>query len=610
MTTTCVLALVLLSLSAHVHSSDAAFDEEPPSATSCLVNVSAGRNVVDCICKQYKETKRIFNGKVECSRHKHRALVEVDPLYCLTYDHITKDLVAGRCILTSRIRREYIKERENVTANDFIKGGPTCGDHSGTLCGDCNGSSALAINSYSFECMPRSECRAINWLLYFVETLVPLTVFFCAVLVFKLRFTIGHVCVFVLFAQAVALPVNIISIHRDWELVLGYKPHDTEHSMLSRALSKAVLVLYGVWNLDILRGVFPNICTDHSVGILEVFALQYVTASFPLVLVAIAYVTIQLHARNFRPLVIIWKPFGKCLVPFRRRIETKLSVVDTFAYFILLSYTKFAHTSLVILSPTPLYNITGDVVGNVLLYDGSIRYFEPPHTYYAIAAIGVLIVFVVPPPLLLFLYPMKWFQRLLDDYRLRNNLLTAFTDAYQGCYKDGLSGTKDCRFFAGIFFVVRIIVLILYAFVTDYFLLYLLIHIILAIILALMVIFRPNREDFFNKQDMLLTALYILITAIAIHNQLLIAERKQKVTFQTFFYIMLMLPLLYMSGYLLVRSLNELYNKCCKRRNQLWLTRHQGIRRVLSTTGLMSTPVNDNDYGTLPDRLLRPEDYS
>ena len=35
--------------------------------------------------------------------------------------------------------------------------------------------------------------------------------------------------------------------------------------------------------------------------------------------------------------------------------------------------------------------------------------------------------------------------------------LHAFMDAFQGCYKDGTNGTRDCRYFAGLQLVLRLL---------------------------------------------------------------------------------------------------------------------------------------------------------
>ena len=68
-------------------------------------------------------------------------------------------------------------------------------------------------------------------------------------------------------------------------------------------------------------------------------------------------------------------------------------------------------------------------------------------------AIIMLLVFVVFPCLLLCLFPCRCFQRFLHHYEFRNLVLTTFMDAFQGCYKDGTNGTRDCRYFAAMYFI-------------------------------------------------------------------------------------------------------------------------------------------------------------
>ena len=569
--------------------------------TAQLTEPSPFTNLSVYICSFRQQ--RYFNGKVHCvySRDSEVPVIEVDPIYCLTYGDNSTGVVAGRCISIDRTKKQKLPS--NTTFAE-LQNGATCGPrYNGTLCGMCDNSSAPVINTFGLLCVSRDKCSQASWVLYFVEKLVPLTVFFCIVLAFRIRFTTGSANAFVLYAQVVTLSFNVVLVNRDWFVV-------TQSKDKAEALTNFLAALYGIWNLDFLRGSFPEICTeDYNLGSLQLLAIEYVTAFFPLVLIVISYVAIELHARNFRPVVICWNPFNKCLAFLgRTHPNGRRSVVDAFATFILLSYAKFAHTSLAILAPTPHYNRIGSEVGLVLLYDGSVRYFQPPHTYYALAAIVVLIIFVIPPPLLFFLYPMRFCQRCIDVFRLRSNLLTAFTDAYQGCFKDGLDGTKDCRFFAGVYFLVRIVLFGLYAFIADYYLLYLLVQIVVTLHLALLVIYRPYKNDFFNKLDMLLSGIFILISAIAIHNSVLIEHKQENVVFQTFFYIMLMLPIVYAFVYSCLWLLTRLYHI-------RYQGRHQPPRSlvtfftnsVIPQADYLTTPLNNSSE--LPDRLLKPEDY-
>ena len=145
------------------------------------------------------------------------------------------------------------------------------------------------------------------------------------------------------------------------------------------------------------------------------------------------------------------------------RWDPKGSVINAFATFLLLSYSKLLTVSYSLLDASTLYNNRGERVGPaVLLYfDASIEYFSRQHLPFAVLAICVLLVFVVFPMLLLLLYPMRSFQRCLGYCtRIRWQFLHTFADAFQGCYKNGTNGTRDYRYFAGLYLVFRIVALV------------------------------------------------------------------------------------------------------------------------------------------------------
>ena len=108
--------------------------------------------------------------------------------------------------------------------------------------------------------------------------------------------------------------------------------------------------------------------------------------------------------------------------------------------------------------------MNGSVVGIYLYYDASIEYFgTKKHLSYAILAVFVVLIFIIFPLLLLLLYPMRCFQRCLGCCRVKWHALPIFIDAFQGYYKDGTNGTRDCRYFAGVYLLVRLILVILFA---------------------------------------------------------------------------------------------------------------------------------------------------
>ena len=88
---------------------------------------------------------------------------------------------------------------------------------------------------------------------------------------------------------------------------------------------------------------------------------------------------------------------------------------------------------------------------------GDVEYFGSQHLPFAIIAIIVMIVFLILPTLLLFLYPCRCFQRILNRFHCNFHAVRVFMDVFQGPYKDGTNNSRDLRYFAGVFFLVRVI---------------------------------------------------------------------------------------------------------------------------------------------------------
>ena len=100
-------------------------------------------------------------------------------------------------------------------------------------------------------------------------------------------------------------------------------------------LVRTIAALYGIWNLDFFRTLIPHICLE--VNTLQALALDYAIACYPLLLIVVSYMLIELHARNFRLIVYLWKPFRRFFIRFRKQWDIKTSIIEVFATFLLLS---------------------------------------------------------------------------------------------------------------------------------------------------------------------------------------------------------------------------------------------------------------------------------
>ena len=310
----------------------------------------------------------------------------------------------------------------------------------------------------------------------------------------------------------------------------------------------------------------------------------------------VTYFLLDLHAYNFRPIVWLGRPIHRCFAQFQRQLNVKTSIIEAFATFLLLSYLKILCVSFDLLVPTQVYDKHGKSLGLYLYYDGGIHFFGKEHLPYAILIITLL--FNVLPLLLLLLYPLQCYQRCLGNCRGSWPGLHIFVDAFQDCYKNGtVGGTRDCRYFAAVYLIVRIMLLAVYAVTLTalFFGVGLLILIALALSVA---IIQSYRQDLaiYNTVDIVL----ILMMA-AWYGSLLCtitADQTAHIHLKIFLavsFIIAILPLVYLS-YIVLRWLvtsRSVQQKLCQRFRTWKQSNH---------TQLLS----DSD---LPDRIINPDNY-
>ena len=425
-----------------------------------------------------------IDGIVKCNEtQQESAILEC---YCMTYNETTGMVVVGQCLYNC-VKRDSRLPKTVEHLNDVM-----CGHlkRSGQLCGECKTNYSPPVYSYDLQCTICSDGQ-YNWIKYVVLAFVPLTVFLVLVLCCRISATSPQLNGFVMFSQALSFPTCVRFV-----LFLVNKESYPCASIAVRIL----LAIYGFWNLDFFRTLIPHICL--KVDTLQALASDYSIAFYPLALIIITYVLIELHAHNCRFILWIWKPFHRCFARFRQHADIRTSIIDAFATFLLLSNIKLLSVSFDLLVPTYVYNMNKSVVGIYLYYDGSIEYFGKKHLPYAILALFVVLIFIIFPILLLLLYPMRCFQQCLGHCRVRWHALHIFIDAFQGCYKDGTNGTRDCRYFAAMYLLARLVLISLFA-VTNSVAYHATALFVLIGVPMLLAIFQPYNAEFrsYNAVD-------------------------------------------------------------------------------------------------------------
>ena len=391
----------------------------------------------------------------------------------------------------------YIKLPNNISElNDYM-----CRhmNRRGWLCKDCIEGFGPSVTSIGYKC---SNCTAVTWFglpLYLLQEFLPITVFYLIILVFRIHLASAPMTCFIMYSQLRA--VAIVN-----------HPNPTTNEIVNEPVFKLAAALHGVWNLDFFRYALPPFCVSSSLQLTHIILLNYISCVYPIILILLTWICIELHDRNFRPLVWLWRPFHGCFVRLRRGWDTRRDIVDVFASCFLLSFSKLTYQSMILINCpliTRLDEESNMSYGHVMAYNPNISCKSTNVKYLLITIFASLsiLVFNILPALLLVLHPIKIFKTCLSKCKLDGLALTTFVEKFHGCYRDGLDGRKDMRSFAGLYFFLRFVPLVftvdkLTIPTTDWS--YVVFIFLAATILIALV--RPYKENYMNIIDTFLLA--------------------------------------------------------------------------------------------------------
>ena len=289
-----------------------------------------------------------IGGIVSCDNNTKQVFVSVR--YCVTYTRKHDQAVVGACPYSCfyrsatngvKNRGVYLLPRNKSDLNDEL-----CGqwNRKVQMCGRCKEGFAPPVLAYELGCMECNVTESVSGALKFVAAgLLPPTILFFLVITLRLSINSPKLIGFIFFAQLVASAPMI------------YHAKNTINSFTNNSSMKTMMdivwAFYGLFSLDFFYTILPPFCipeTDPSGKL----TLQLFIAVYPLLLTIFTYTLIELHARDVKIVVYLWKPFHKCFVHFRREGNIQTTIVDAFATIFQLSYVKIlmAGTDLIALT--------------------------------------------------------------------------------------------------------------------------------------------------------------------------------------------------------------------------------------------------------------------
>ena len=384
-------------------------------------------------------------------------------------------------------------------------------NHEGTLCGPCKDDHSVAINSPYLSCVPCNEPLTVlkGWALLISMEFIPLTVMIAIIAILNVNLNQGSLSAYIFLCQMITIPFPSVG-YPTWCV--------TSYNFQYRVLDFLFLP-FSIWNLGFIN--FPscnlwsssNECSPVSISIfpntnpLSAISFWYLIAFYPFFLLALVYACISMYDKGNICIVRVFRPVHRLLARFWRIFNIQPSLTHTIASVYTLCFTQLAATSLKILHSTKL---NGKLQ---FFYDGSMPYFHGTHGAAAILALIVLIVVIIIPTVYLMIYPFKWFQKCFNKMKFKKDLIISVTDVFTGPYKDGTQNSWDYRYFAGIYFVLRLVIMSLYCIhVVDYYIIIVCKSSVCLLFIIILIIFRPYKRNFFFIRSSLVVFLVTLAT--------------------------------------------------------------------------------------------------
>ena len=497
-----------------------------------------------------------FNSMLKCTNQG--VLLKLG--HCATFQE-GKGIFIARCLyfqLEGHNVTEpgYIRLPDNISElNDYM-----CGpmNRKGLLCKDCIDGFGPSVTSLGYKC---SNCTDA-WYgipLYLAVELVPITLFYLIILIFKVHLTSAPMTLIILYCHIL---LYVLLFER-------YEPIERLISLDSNSpLLVGMISLLGIWNLDFIRYIAPPFCVSSRLLPSHIEILDYITNFYPLFLILVTIICVDLHGRNFRPLVWIWRPLHKFFVRFQRKWDIRNDIIDVFASFFLLFYIKLFYLESALYTRFTMKSTLKGMQHVYITVDG--RFSVPKYVY---IIIPFILAFNLLPVLLLVLYPFKLFRRCLSKCKLDRLFVITFVEKFHGCYRDGLEGGKDMRSFCGLYFL--LVILLTQAHTHFYrklhislWLSYAFIFLIFSFLIALI---QPYKKKYINVLDSLLLV-HLTVVCLLLSRDYFPGDGAQ-------IFIMMLLPVAMFGLFVVFKIISKchgglqllsLYKYCCKRCKQLF----------------------------------------
>ena len=376
---------------------------------------------------------------IMCDQQKQRSFLQLG--YCACHNTTTIGTVVAACPYVFPdhliVDGHILLPNKSSELNQFVCGNLNR-DIGTPLCGRCTNGTGPSIYSYGSQCV---SCSAVNIVYYLLLQYLPTTILFVAIIVFRFNITSAPMAHYVLYCDALVLVLKASAG--------SFANFLLTHHHVYKFIS-IVLTLNGIWTLDFLYFVSPPLCVSEHMKETYIPFLDTVATLYPFILLLLTYVAIELRAHDCKPVVSLWRLIHRPFVMFRKTWDPNASMIQAFTTLFFLSYAKFIGLMYEALIISVVVNEKDEVVSRVSYTDPTVSFFGHKQWYLIFLSVLILVVIVLPPLLVLIVFPTHLFQTISRWLKPRWIVsMQTFVDPFHGCYKDGANGTRDYRAVSG-----------------------------------------------------------------------------------------------------------------------------------------------------------------
>ena len=388
------------------------------------------------------ECSEARNRVIRCNGDTKSVSARID--FCISWGNSSKMMVSGFCKykyqskITERVYSELPQNPDELEDAQ-------CGhqNREGLLCSRCKSGHAPPVYLFDLQCVNCSNCfqNANTFVWFFIAEILPITVLYLIILIFRVNITSGPMIGYVVFCQS---HVNTVHLYPNLcKLLLS------RMSPFTANWNRNILLpLSGIWNLTFFAMFKPSLCFGCHFNNLSVILMQYISVIYILILITLTYLLSILRVTE-RKLIStrFCKVFHFCFTRWRRNWSVSDSTIHAIATFIALFFSKIGAISFQLLSNVHLYDVNNTVVKTVVSFQPTIELYSHEHIPYLIAGYVPLLVFGVIPAIVLCFYPNKHFKNLLSNCcgPRKRLALGIFVETFYCGWRNGLDGGKDYR---------------------------------------------------------------------------------------------------------------------------------------------------------------------